>query len=1136
MDLVAQTDANAGEIICLGETFNPVTFSATDKASHTGQIEYRIELVSGVNVAGTLPPTSTSTTWTPAANVVGSGIYRVVPTVDNREGVAALFTLEVRTPLTANHISDLTYQNSDPVPAISLTANLPANTVVTWTAVDPNNIGISAGGSGSIPAFSAVNTGTSNVTATVNYTVAYTDGKACQASGSFTITVTPRTNVDLDLVAHTDADAGEIICLGETFSPVTFSATDKASHTGQIEYRIELVSGVNVAGTLPAASTATTWTPQANVVGTGIYRVIPIVDNREGIAALFTLEVRTPLTANHISDLTYQNRDQVPTISLTANLPANTVITWTAIDPNKIGISAGGSGAIPAFSAVNTGTGNVTATVNYTIAYLDGKGCKATGSFTITVTPRTNIDLDLVAYTDANAGEIICVGETFSPITFSATDKKSHTGQIEYRIELVSGVNVAGTIPAASTATTWTPAANVVGSGIYRVVPIVDNREGVAALFTLEVRTPLTANHISDLTYQNSDPVPAIHLTSNLPANVVVTWTATDPNKIGISASGSGSIPAFNAVNTGTSNVTATIDYTIAYLDGKGCDASGSFTITVTPRTNVDLDLVAYTDADAGEIICLGETFSPITFSATDKKSHTGQIEYRIELVSGVNVAGTLPEASTATTWTPQANVVGSGIYRVVPIVDNREGIAALFTLEVRTPLTGTQISNLTYQNGDRVPAISLTSNLPANTVITWTAVDPNKTGVPAQGTGDIPAFTALNSGTSSVAATINYSIAFADGTGCAANGSFTIKVLPKALDETDFYIIPVENQTICYGNTFADIHLKAEFRFDAAFAEATDFRWELVDGTDILGLGTLGHIQSNDNTAVWTISVNPKQLVTGSADYRITPYWNNNKGASTTFTLTRLPLSNTDKSEVVDLVYCGSEIVVLDAELAGTAYQWYRNGNAIDGATHSTYTITSDFPGSYYAQVTTECGIYKSTVYNLITNPDLVAQRWDDVLALHTNPAENGGFEFVSYQWYSINDGAETQLFGENASYLYVPDGANTSATYFVKAVMKDGTIFQSCPVALQPVLSSGITIYPNPVRKGELITVDITPDLFVQDQTLIQVFSLNNGLISNVKASEAKSQVRMPNTAGVYILRVQTGGISKSFKVIIE
>ncbi|GHT02687.1 hypothetical protein FACS189440_02410 [Bacteroidia bacterium] len=1136
LDLVAITDADASEIICLGETFSPVTFSATDKASHTGQIEYRIELVSGVNVAGTLPPTSTSTTWTPQANVVGSGIYRVVPTVDNREGVAALFTLEVRTPLTANHISDLTYQNSDPVPAISLTANLPANTVVTWTAVDPNKIGISASGSGSIPAFSAVNTGTGNVTATVNYSVAYTDGKACKASGSFTITVTPRTNVDLDLVAHTDADAGEIICLGETFSPVTFSATDKASHTGQIEYRIELVSGVNVAGTLPAASTATTWTPQANVVGSGIYRVVPIVDNREGVAALFTLEVRTPLTANHISDLTYQNSDQVPTISLTANLPANTVITWTAIDPNKIGISAGGSGAIPAFSAVNTGTSNVTATVNYTIAYLDGKGCTATGSFTITVTPRTNVDLDLVAQTDANAGEIICLGETFSPITFSATDKKSHTGQIEYRIELVSGVNVAGTIPAASTATTWTPQANVVGSGIYRVVPIVDNREGIAALFTLEVRTPLAGNHISDLTYQNSDQVPAIHLTSNLPANVVVTWTAIDPNKIGVSASGSGSIPAFSAVNTGTSNVTATVNYTIAYLDGKGCDATGSFTITVTPRTNVDLDLVAQTDANAGEIICLGETFSPITFSATDKKNHTGQIEYRIELVSGVNVAGTIPAASTATTWTPQANVVGSGIYRVVPIVDNREGVAALFTLEVRTPLTGTQISNLTYQNGDRVPAISLTSNLPANTVITWTAVDPNKTGVPAQGTGDIPAFTALNFGTSSVTATINYSIAFADGKGCAANGSFTIKVLPKALDEADFYIIPVENQTICYGNTFADIHLKAEFRFDAAFAEATDFRWELVDGTDILGLGTLGHIQSNDNTAVWTISVNPKQLVTGSAGYRITPYWNNNKGASTTFTLTRLPLSNTDKSEVIDLVYCGSETVVLDAELAGTAYQWYRNGNAIDGATHSTYTITSDFSGSYYAQVTTECGIYKSTVYNLITTPDLVAQRWDDVLALHTNPAENGGFEFVSYQWYSINNGEETQLFGENASYLYVPDGANTSATYFVKAVMKDGTIFQSCPVAFQPVLSSGITIYPNPVRKGELITVDITPNLFVPDQTLIQVLSISNGLISNVKASEAKSQVRMPNTAGVYILRVQTGGISKSFKIIIE
>jgi hypothetical protein len=286
----------------------------------------------------------------------------------------------------------------------------------------------------------------------------------------------------------------------------------------------------------------------------------------------------------------------------------------------------------------------------------------------------------------------------------------------------------------------------------------------------------------------------------------------------------------------------------------------------------------------------------------------------------------------------------------------------------------------------------------------------------------------------------------------------------------------------------------------------------------------------------VWTVSVNPKPVIVGSASYRITPYWNNNKGASTTFTLTRLPLSNIDQSEIIDMVYCGSETVILDAELAGIAYQWYRNGIAIAGATEAIYTITSDYLGTYYAQVTTECGIYKSTVYNLITTPDLVVQRWDDVLSLHTNPAENGGFEFVSYQWYAINDGEETQLFGQNSSYLYIPDGTNTSATYFVKAVMKDGSIFQSCPVAFQPDLGSGITIYPNPVRRGELLTVDITPNLFVPGQTIIRILSVSNGLLNSTTALEAKTQVKMPNAAGVYILRIVTGDHSKSFKVIVE
>ena len=70
----------------------------------------------------------------------------------------------------------------------------------------------------------------------------------------------------------------------------------------------------------------------------------------------------------------------------------------------------------------------------------------------------------------------------------------------------------------------------------------------------------------------NGAPVTAISFSGNM-NNSVYSWTNNDPS-IGLAASGTGNIPAFNAINLTASPVTSTITVTPA---GNGCPGDSNF-------------------------------------------------------------------------------------------------------------------------------------------------------------------------------------------------------------------------------------------------------------------------------------------------------------------------------------------------------------------------------------------------------------------------------------------------------------------------------------------------------------------------------------------------------------------------------
>lgn len=108
--------------------------------------------------------------------------------------------------------------------------------------------------------------------------------------------------------------------------------------------------------------------------------------------------------------------------------------------------------------------------------------------------------------------------------------------------------------------------------------------------------------------------------------------------------------------------------------------------------------------------------------------------------------------------------------------------------------------------------------------------------------------------------------------------------------------------------------------------------------------------------------------------------------------------------------------------------------------------------PDYYNAGITlfnAECGDSTLPLVIEVRYPKtVIAQRWNDVLALH-NSQHNGGYDFVSYQWYK-ND---TPIEGEIRSILYQQPELDTDAEYSVLVTrLSDGVAIRTC--GIQPKL----------------------------------------------------------------------------------
>ncbi|MDR1561612.1 MAG: T9SS type A sorting domain-containing protein, partial [Dysgonamonadaceae bacterium] len=829
-------------------------------------------------------------------------------------------------------------------------------------------------------------------------------------------------------------------------------------------------------------------TEDISALKAGLYslKVTASGDNNSCFAIVDNIELKDPFAwtketiKDYINlfgqDLRYQNGYNVPAIRLLTNdLPEGSYISWEAIPVNNdsIGIAKGGDGEIPGFEAYNPKVaGESQVTIRVTIWNSSCEENRYSGSFTITITSNTIIDLDLVA--KPVQSQSVCPDKRFTAIQFEAerTDG-APLGTVSYFVEFVSGVDVLNAGQTGIDVTDgnglWEinliePSDRLTGIGTYKVTPRSENGQGISVTFTLEVLAAPQVDAVSDKIYCNG----------------------TD----------------YFQTFTSSRNLGTTFDYEVLGGSQLGIPSTGSTRIEVRLKNDGDV---------------------PVTDS----------------IVVTPHLLGVCSESGIRDTFT----------------------VTVLPTPKVMT------IPNRIAANGSTLSAIDLfstgvtdgTSSVATN--FRWATDNPsiasNQTEVNAISSGEgveFPSFTVKNTTDQPVIAKVTVTPVYAYNTG----GSDYI----CEGESKDFYILvasrpvisEIENLTVCEGEQVAPVSTTGLPAGAGYFVT-----WEGGESAGLADYSILDAAADNypsvRSIKNFTSRIEPgKEYDTTKVTVKVTPYLYFNStefaGDAKYFDINVIPQTKAESGygeEVPEenLEFCHGEPVSIDVRHSqglGLTYQWYKNHTVIPGATGSSYEISeknsdNSASGKYYCVVTGACGSFISKTYNILIKLDILIQRWNDVLAVNCRPEINGGFTFSDFQWYvedTVN--GDKKLFGETKSYIQITEGLTDDALnaryYAVAKALKDGitTEYRTCPKAIIVTEESVIKLYPNPVKAGENVTVNVPGPAVIH---LVDY----SGVIVKTVTTGGTTDIQMPNKAGIYIVRViledQT---TKEFKVIVK
>ena len=334
----------------------------------------------------------------------------MTPTANGCVGPDSTFTITVDPIPSVDAISDQVLCANTATSAITYTSATPGTTF-SWINDTPS-IGLAANGNGNIAAFTALNTTSNPIVATITATPI---ANGCVGPDStFTITVNPvpfaNSIADQVLCANTATNA---ITLTSTTAGVTFSWVNNTPSIGLAANGngdIASFTGLNTTSNPIVATITVTPTEPSGCVGPD---------------STFTITINPIPSVNTIADQVLCANTSSSTITYTSATPGTT-FSWTNDTPS-IGLAASGNGNIAVFTGLNTTSNPIVATITVTPTANGCVGPDSTFTITVNPTPLANsiVDQSLCGNTATNA---VTYSSATSGTTFSWTNDTPSIG------------------------------------------------------------------------------------------------------------------------------------------------------------------------------------------------------------------------------------------------------------------------------------------------------------------------------------------------------------------------------------------------------------------------------------------------------------------------------------------------------------------------------------------------------------------------------------------------------------------------------------------------------------------------------------------------------------------------------------
>ena len=844
--------SNTNQTACLNTPTTDLTVNASAGSGNISSYTwYSTSNISGTpvwTVVATNTTSSTTNTYTPASNNVGTLYYYVRVTNSN----GCFRASSASGSVTINPVAIITNQNDAYCSGAPFSKTLtsggsntvPANTTYSWNAPVVTG-GITGGAPGSAQTtLNGTLTNPTNTPQTATYTVTPRTGNCDGATFTYTVTINPKATVSVPAIDACSGNAfsftpahgtnGNIIPANTTYAwsapTVTGGLTGGASASSQTGFSGNLSNPTNTQKT--ATYTVTPTSPIGSCVGDN-FTILVNINAKPTIAA----KTQTICSGDAFSITPSNAGNEI--------VPANTTYTWSIVDNTNITGESNNNTPANNISQTLTNNTNTVQTVVYTVTPVSGDVGNCPGTpFTITVTinPKPSISAKTVT---------ACSNELFTTIITNGSNSDIVPNGITYTwsAPIVTGGMTGGAAGNAATSVSGNLSnpTSVNQTATYTVRPTVPGGTScigqdftvIATIKPKAIIAAKTATACSNdaFTFALIDGVGS----DVIPTGTTYTWSSVPTVTGGLTGGATGTAQAIvGGTLANPSNTSQTATYSII-ANSNGCLSTAfSGTATIYARPFINTQNVS---------TCSGTAFS-VPLSNGGGNILPNATTYTWTVAQNSNVTGAsnvnVPTLSIAQTLTNNTNIDQIVTYTVTP-TSGIEGncVGQPFTVNVTvkpkpsvTPQTESICSGNNFTNE---PANGNGNIIPSGTRYTWTTPTSNPIGAISGGSAQTSSQTQVRqllTNNTNAPATLTYTVTPV-ANGCTGSTyQLIVNVNPKPA-------ITAMSATICSSETFT---LTPANGTNGIVPANTTYTWTVLDNPNVTG-------ESNVSTGAINIS-----------------------------------------------------------------------------------------------------------------------------------------------------------------------------------------------------------------------------------------------------------------------------------------